>query len=407
MADRRTVTAPTRADVVIVGGGVAGSSLAGALARAGLGVVVVEREARFRDRIRGEALHPWGASEVARLGLVDALVAAGALPLPIWQTYHDRVPDPPYRWRDDAPDDRVEWGVPHAALQAALLDRAAAAGATVLRPATATGARPVPGGAEVDVESAQGALTLRARLVVGADGRRSVVRRWLGAELTTDPPHHEIGGVLLAGATLDRTSAHVARWPGGMTTSFPQAGERARVYWIRGTRSGPAAGAAAQIVRAVSERFPPGAFSRATVAGPAAFFSCSDVWPTSRHGRGMVLVGDAAGANDPAQGHGLSLAFHDARMLGDLLTSDRDWDAAVAAFGRERAAIGETLLEHGRWVGRLTIDEGPGADRLRERVARARDADPAAGGFAGIYLFGPFGLVADGAARRHFFGEDF
>ena len=102
----------------------------------------------------------------------------------------------------------------------------------------------------------------------------------------------------------------------------------------------------------------------------------------------------------------MSLAFHDARLLGNLLTSERDWDAAVSAFSRERTAIGETLLEHGRWAGALTIDEGPEADRLRERAARARDVDPTAGGFAGIYLFGPGGLVADEAARRHYFGED-
>ena len=400
------VVAPTRVDVVIVGGGVAGSSLAGVLAAAGLGVVVVEREPRFRDRIRGEALHPWGAAEAARLGLVESLAAAGALPLPVWQTYDDRVPNPPYQWRDDAPDDRVEWGVPHAALQTVLLDRAAEMGATVIRPASAARARSMPGGVEVEVESEQGPLALRARLLVGADGRRSTVRRWLGANLVADPPHHEIGGVLVAGAGLDPASAHVARWPGGMSTYFPQAGERGRAYWIRGARSGPAAGAAAQIVREAADRFPPGAFAEAVVAGPAAFFSCSDVWPTVRHGGGIVLVGDAAGANDPAQGHGLSLAFHDARLLGSLLTSERDWDAALSAFGRERAAVGETLLEHGRWAGVLTIDEGPEADRLRERAARARDADPSAGGFAGIYLFGPGGLVADDAARRQYFGED-
>ncbi len=47
------------ADVAVVGGGVAGSSVAAVLASAGLGVVLVEREARFRDRVRGESIHPW------------------------------------------------------------------------------------------------------------------------------------------------------------------------------------------------------------------------------------------------------------------------------------------------------------------------------------------------------------
>jgi hypothetical protein len=54
----------------------------------------------------------------------------------------------------------------------------------------------------------------------------------------------------------------------------------------------------------------------------------------------------------------------------------------------------------------LTTEEGPEADARRERVARAREVDPSAGGFALIYARGPDGLVADEPARRRFFGED-
>jgi flavin-dependent dehydrogenase len=45
-------------DLIIVGGGIAGSTLGGVLARDGLGVLVVEKEARFRDRIRGAGTWP-------------------------------------------------------------------------------------------------------------------------------------------------------------------------------------------------------------------------------------------------------------------------------------------------------------------------------------------------------------
>ena len=69
---------------IVVGGVLAGSALAGLLAQAGLGVMVVEREAGFRDRIRGELTWPWGVAEARAVGedpeqaLRDALRRAGA-----------------------------------------------------------------------------------------------------------------------------------------------------------------------------------------------------------------------------------------------------------------------------------------------------------------------------------------
>jgi 2-polyprenyl-6-methoxyphenol hydroxylase-like FAD-dependent oxidoreductase len=64
-------------DVVIVGGGVAGSALAAVLARQGLPVSVLERELVPTDRVRGEYAPPWGVAELKRLELVDCLLAAG------------------------------------------------------------------------------------------------------------------------------------------------------------------------------------------------------------------------------------------------------------------------------------------------------------------------------------------
>nr|MDP9471953.1 hypothetical protein [Chloroflexota bacterium] len=58
------------------------------------------------------------------------------------------------------------------------------------------------------------------------------------------------------------------------------------------------------------------------------------------------------------------------------------------------------------WAAQLTTETGPEADARRERVARAREQDPTAGGFAAIFAAGPEGLVADEAARRRFFGEE-
>jgi menaquinone-9 beta-reductase len=65
-------------DLVIVGGGLAGSALAKVMADAAARVLVLERERRFRDRVRGEALVPWGVAEARSLGLEAPLLDRGA-----------------------------------------------------------------------------------------------------------------------------------------------------------------------------------------------------------------------------------------------------------------------------------------------------------------------------------------
>src|SRR5262245_49884930 len=64
-------------DVVIVGGGLAGSALSTVLAKSGKKVLVLEREAKFKDRVRGENMHPWGVAAARRLGVLDDLMSAG------------------------------------------------------------------------------------------------------------------------------------------------------------------------------------------------------------------------------------------------------------------------------------------------------------------------------------------
>ena len=65
-------------DLIVVGGGVAGSSLARRMAADGARVLVLERETEFRDRIRGEFLQPWGVAETRKLGVAEALGPAVA-----------------------------------------------------------------------------------------------------------------------------------------------------------------------------------------------------------------------------------------------------------------------------------------------------------------------------------------
>ena len=61
-------------DYDLGGGGLAGSTLGMALAKTGARVLIVEREAQFRDRVRGEGMLPWGAAEARKLGIHQPLL---------------------------------------------------------------------------------------------------------------------------------------------------------------------------------------------------------------------------------------------------------------------------------------------------------------------------------------------
>jgi len=64
-------------DVVVVGGGIAGSALATVLARDGYEVLVLERQTTYRDKVRGETISCWGVAELLRLDLEKPLLDAG------------------------------------------------------------------------------------------------------------------------------------------------------------------------------------------------------------------------------------------------------------------------------------------------------------------------------------------
>src|SRR5579862_5355819 len=80
-------------DVVVVGGGIAGASIATVLARRGVEVLLLERQRGYRDRVRGEYMAPWGVLEARALGLEDVIRCPDA-PDVRYMVPYDELSDP-------------------------------------------------------------------------------------------------------------------------------------------------------------------------------------------------------------------------------------------------------------------------------------------------------------------------
>src|SRR5439155_10838726 len=187
------------ADVVIVGGGIGGASLAYALAQAGLGVVVLEASEEFEDRVRGESMQVWGVKESRDLGVEDVMLAAGAHIAPVWKQYVEGIGE-----AGDIPMAVMIEGIPgtlnlrHPTACQALIDAAAAAGVTVVR---GVGDVKISGGASPAASYLVGGQhrEVTAALVVGADGRNSTVRKQAGVVLERQDAVSYIVGLLIDG----------------------------------------------------------------------------------------------------------------------------------------------------------------------------------------------------------------
>lgn len=394
-------------DAIVVGGGIAGSTLAGVLARSGLGVLVVEKEPRFRDRVRGETTWPYGVADALAMGLGDLLDQAGAIQIPETQDYEDQHVTGTYTWATDAVDGLSEIGFIHPRMQEAAFRWAESQGASMLRPAKAVRLTNHHEPAVTIVHDDR-EVEYRARLVVGADGKHSMARRWTGGESVADPEHHRMGGVLVAGVrSNDRQADNVSWFEREGVNWFAVGPEETRLYVVMRAerlRETGVGSSYAELVAFVGRFMPEGALDHAVQAGPIGFFGNNDSWASCIAGNDVVLVGDAAGAPDPTLGHGTALLLHDVRTLSERLIGERDWSAACASYAERRRQYYAVIRAKDLLNNMVRMDTGHDADRLRAWHERAKEDDPSLGGFAVLEARGPDGLVFDDATRHMLFG---
>ena len=374
---------------MIVGGGIAGSALALVLARHGASVTVLERQHDYADRVRGEYMHPWGVAEAQGLGLVDILLAAGGVFVTRGIGYDESIPSDAAEARARSISTIVPGvpgglGVGHPAACRALGQAAEAAGASYWRGASnvtvSVGAHPA-----VAFETDTGVQQVHCRLVVGADGRNSTVRSQARIPLRRAEPTHLFSGMLVG---------DVSEWPQDTCATasegdiqcqiFPQGDKRLRLYTTtapderRRYDNGPD-GRARFLSDFRRTRCLPLAecLAGGTPLGPCATFGGEDTWVDVPFDEGVVLVGDAAGYNDPLIGQGLSLALRDTRVLSEILLTAERWSPeSLLPYAEERRKRSHRVRFTAGMMAALYASFGPeGAARRRRFLSRLPDPD--------------------------------
>jgi len=389
-------------DIITVGGGIAASSLAIAMARQGARVLVLEREKQFKDRVRGEAVVPWGVAEANELGICSLLKEKCAHEVP-----HIEMGSGLRDLRATTLQQLPMLSFPHQAMQETLLGAAEDAGAEVRR---GVSVQHVAGGTQPAVlVNGSGVERISARLVIVADGRGSAVRKQTGFSVSEQTNPNYMAGVLLTNVHASTEVMHAIFNPelGTWTGLIPQAGGHFRAYFTYPKMIGHRIQGESmldQFIRESAKGYPPMAdfCADARSAGPLASFDASDTWVEEPYRDGVALVGDAATTTDPTFGQGLSFSLRAARVLRDELTSNSDWDAAGRRYAEQHRRNFHACHEVESWMRTLFQDPSPEAAELRTRAMPLIAEDPTR--VPDHILSGPE-LPLNAQVRARMFGE--
>ena len=305
-------------DIAILGGGVAGSSLATTLSRQGWHVVVLERRTLPRHKVCGEFLSPESQGIVQRMGLYDTVVALGPaameqaiLTSPAGVSLRVGLPG-------------TAWGVSRFALDAALLEAAARAGAVVQTGVTALNIASLEEGYAVTTRRGQTRETVRARAAIIACGRHPppALRTWDETDRAHQQTNHHIGikGHYHGIERSQRVELYL--FPGGYVGVNPVEGGVNNVCLLATQRAFTTAGRSVSALLTAIRRWNPALNRRLEggemVPGSQVTVAAVDLARPAVPWEGVARVGDAATMVPPLCGDGMAMALRSAELCAPL-----------------------------------------------------------------------------------------
>ena len=330
------------ADAVVVGGGLAGLAAAIAVAQAGLRIIHLAPAAP-PDR-RTSALMMPSVDYLVSSGLIDTPASHGH-PLTAIRIIDAtprliRAPETLFEAREVGLE-AFGWNFANIRLAEAFHAAGEKLPNLTTRGALLSGLERIEDGFILKLDDG---ATLRTPLVIGADGKKSMVRDAGGFTAREHPfSQAALACDLELGRPLDGTSVEF-HYPEGPFTLVPAGGTRANLVWIDDLSVLKAAQArdADQLAALFGEKSQR-LFGATKLATPTFVFPLSTITLDRAGGDGIVLVGEAAHAFPPIGAQGLNLGLRDvadlAATLADIDTAEPGWaDAVSRDYAKRRAA---------------------------------------------------------------------
>lgn len=313
-------------DIVIVGGGLAGLSLACALRDTRLKIALVEARAPIRATgwdARVYAISPANAEFLQAIGAWKHLDSERIAPIHAMKIQGDGGAQLDFSAYESGVS-QLGWILESSLMACELWE-------SVKRQGNLTLCCPgAPGAIEMRDEEARLTLsdgtTLSAKLLVGADGRDSWVRETIGLQ-AINTPYGEMG--LVANFECSIPHRGIARqWfrDDGVLAWLPLPGNRISVVWSTPDAHAkellglPPDELGARVGAAGSHEL-----GKLELLTPAAAFPLRLMRVPHTVAPRLALIGDAAHGIHPLSGHGINLGYQDAKALADLLAATPPW----------------------------------------------------------------------------------